>query len=324
MAKNQLLEMQKLQISLCLPISHNNKLIGILCLGDKLSDNPFFTNDIQILEILSRQIGTSLANALLYRNLEDMVRDRTMDLSAANQQLQHLNRQLEEISEAKTEFVSIASHQLKTPLTVIKSILSMLVSGDFGRLTDEQKDYLTRAFFNTEKLIKLVKDILNISKIETGKVQLKISNVDLNSLIEGIIKNYGDIAKNKGLKIIFEKTDIPVIKADREQVEQAIANLLDNAIKYTEQGEIKMWFEKENGAVVFKIKDTGVGMTKDEMKTLFEKFIRGKSGERLYTGGTGIGLYTARRIIEVHGGRIWAKSEGLGKGSLFAFSLPLE
>jgi signal transduction histidine kinase len=324
MAKNQLLEMQKLQISLCLPISHNNKLIGILCLGEKLSGEAFYIGDIEILEILAKQIGVALANALLLRNLEGMVRDRTLDLSAANQQLQRLNHQLEEISAAKSEFVSIASHQLKTPLTIIKSILSMLVSGDFGKLTAEQKNYLARASLNTERLIKLVKDILNISKIEAGKVQLTMSNVHLDSLAEEVIKNYSDIAKNKGLKIILEKTDIPTIKADREQIEQAIANLLDNAIKYTEQGEVKIWFEKENGAVVFKIKDTGTGMTKDEMKTLFEKFIRGKSGERLYTGGTGIGLYTARRIIEVHGGRIWAKSEGLGKGSLFAFSLPLE
>jgi len=317
-------QLEKLDFQIVIPIEVKRKIFALLFLGQKLSNEIFYREDIEFLLLLAAQLSIVFDHILLYENLENEVADRTWELSVANAQLQRLNKQLQEINEAKSEFVSIASHQLKTPLTVIKGIISMLLSGDFGKLGKTPKLYLFKAFANTEKMIKLINSLLNISKIETGKTLLKISQFDLNKLIEEAIGEFKGLATKKDIKINFKKTKVPLIKADKEQIKQVILNLLDNAIKYTPKGKIDIWTEEEKDGVIFKIKDTGLGMTKDEIKGLFEKFIRGKSGEKLYAGGTGLGLYAARRIIEVHGGRIWAKSEGPGKGSLFAFSLPLE
>lgn len=234
--------------------------------------------------------------------------------------------ELEKISQAKTEFLSIASHQLRTPLSVLKGYLSMILEGNYGELSERLKTPLINVYSSTERLIKLVNDFLNITKIETGKVEIELEEVDLEELIADQVKELEIKAKEKNLGLIFEKPKekIPKLLLDKEKIGQAISNLIDNAIRYTHSGEVRVILEKTGNFVKIKVKDTGEGLTKEEAEKLFESFSRGEAGRKFYTEGSGLGLYIAKKLVELHKGKIWVESPGKGKGSTFYIELKIK
>jgi len=241
------------------------------------------------------------------------------------QRLEIAYQKLKQFDKAKTEFLSIASHQLRTPLSILKGYLSMLLEGTYGKLPSKIHPVIQNLFQTNEQLIKLVNNLLNISRIEAGKIELQLENISIANLIKETIKEIEPEAKEKGLYIVYEeKTKIPYIRIDPDKIKQVLLNILDNAIKYTEKGGINITTQMQNSYVLIKITDTGVGMTREEIQNIFTSFKRGEAGEKLWTGGSGLGLYVAKKFVEMHKGKIWAESQGKNKGSTFFVRLPVQ
>lgn len=234
-------------------------------------------------------------------------------------------QEIEKIDKAKSEFISIASHQLRTPLTAIKGYISMIIEGTYGELLEKTRKPMNNVYESNERLIRLVNDLLNLSRLDAGKIQFSPALTSLEEMTASIVDEMKINAKNKGLYIKITKPakPLPKIMADEDKVRQVVLNILDNAIKYTNKGGINIELKKLDSTEQIRVADTGAGMTQDEIDTLFQMFSRATAGAQLHTEGAGIGLYVARQFIEMHGGKIWAESEGKGKGSTFIIQLPI-
>jgi len=248
------------------------------------------------------------------------------------EELQKAYAKLKQLDETKSEFISIASHQLRTPLTAIKGYISMLLEGTYGKLVPKQKGPMENVYLSNERLITLVNDLLDISRIESGKVQVEWQKTKLEHVIQGAIDELQIRAKKRKLKIIFEKPELPLpsFQMDPAKLRNAILNILDNAMKYTPKGSITITLSPkppnrnlETRSVLIKMMDTGEGMNKEELLHLFESFSRGKAGTKMWTEGAGLGLYIAKLFVKMHKGKIWAESAGKGKGSTFFIELPV-
>lgn len=233
-----------------------------------------------------------------------------------------------ELERAKDDFISITSHELRTPMSIIKSYLWMLASGKGGPLTNKQNRYIDKAVQGTERMLNLINDMLNISKIEQGRVEIEIQQVDLKSLLEEIENDFTVKADEKSLYIKTEiHDDIKTVYADKNKLREVIVNLVGNSFKFTERGGITVKVEKFIGKEDFakvSVIDTGRGLSDDEIKRLFHKFGRLDNSYQTVAeaGGTGLGLYIVKLIIEAVGGETHVESEGKGKGSTFWFTLP--
>jgi signal transduction histidine kinase len=234
--------------------------------------------------------------------------------------------ELKKVDKAKSEFISMASHQLRTPLTSIKGYVSMLLEGDYGKIKGGQKKVLKNVFYSNERLIKIVNDLLNISRIELGKIEIQKKETKIKELVKSSYQEMAQEAKAKKLAFSFKGPDktLPKLKVDPLKIRQVVLNLLDNAIRYTEKGKIEIGVKKEGSKILVWVKDTGAGLSKNEKKEIFQSFVRGKAGVNLFIEGSGLGLYVAKKYINLHGGKIWAESLGRGKGSTFWIELPIE
>jgi len=241
-------------------------------------------------------------------------------------QLKQAYDELERIDKAKTEFLSIASHQLRTPLSIIKGYISMILEKTYGEIPEKIKQPLGNVYVSNDRLVKLVNDLLDITRLEMGRIELSLEKANLEEIISSVVEEMKVTAEKKGLYLKYEalKEPLPEISIDKNKIRQVILNLVDNAIKYTEQGGVTIRSKILDGRLQIEVKDTGVGMEKKEIEGLFEIMARGKAGFQYWTGGAGLGLYTARKFAEMHGGRVWAESEGKGKGSTFYIELPIK
>jgi len=202
----------------------------------------------------------------------------------------------------------------------------MLLDGDFEKLKNEKQiDAVRKMFISNNRLINLVENLLNISRIESGKLKFDFKPESLTQLVKEIYENLKQNAEDKGLYLKFEepKEKIPLVNMDSEKIRQIVINFIDNAIKYTKEGGITVSVYKKGNNVECCIADTGMGVSKEEQARLFKKFNRGKDAFLVNTEGMGLGLYVAQMMIQSHKGNIWVESEGEGKGSKFCFSLPL-
>jgi signal transduction histidine kinase len=245
-----------------------------------------------------------------------------LKLEETNTSLESANVKLKSLDKLKTEFVSLASHQLRSPLTAIKGYASMLTEGDYGDVSKEAKDAIDRIYQSTKNLTIVVEDLLNVTKIESGGMQYVMSPFSLSKVAEDEAKDLSIVALKRGLKLNFESDneDLCSVNGDKEKIRQVVLNFIDNSIKYTKEGSINVSVKNENNKVVFCVKDTGMGMTEEIKNGLFHKFARG-DGARMNTTGSGLGLYLAKEIVLAHKGRVWVESEGLGKGSSFYMEL---
>jgi signal transduction histidine kinase len=236
-----------------------------------------------------------------------------------------LREEVERISQAKSEFISIASHQLRTPLSAIKGYLSMILEGSYGNLPEKVKKPMENVYQSNERLIKLVNDILSVSKIEAGEMEMNWEREDLREITKEVISELSIKAKEKNLYLNFEEPkEFPKVLLDREKIRQVILNLVDNAIRYTQKGGVTVKLQTGNNRLQIVVSDTGEGLTKEEKEKIFERFSRGTAGTKFWTEGAGLGLYIARKFVEMHKGKIWAESEGRGKGSTFYVELPMK
>lgn len=227
----------------------------------------------------------------------------------------------------KSEFISIAAHQLRTPLSAIKWTLKMMIDGDVGDVNLDQKEFLKRGYETNERMISLVNDLLNVSRIEQGKFSYNFEDISIQEIIKNVIGNVQHLAREKKLNLVFDEKSVRSaklrkIKADTEKLSIAIENIIENAIKYTPpKGKIIITLENKGDSVLLKVKDTGVGIPRDQQKNLFGKFFRGSNVIRLQTDGSGLGLFITKNIIERHDGDISVESEE-GKGACVIIELP--
>ncbi|MFA5048193.1 MAG: ATP-binding protein [Patescibacteria group bacterium] len=313
-----------LNISLVVPLFTKEGLIGLILLGNKKSGDPYTNEDLKVLNVIAGQLAMATENARLYEeqknfniHLKDEVKKATSKLVSANKELQRLD-------DAKSEFLSIASHQLRTPTTVIKGYISMIQEGSFGKVSPLIKDSLNKVYLSTERLLNLIENLLDISRIEAGRLEFDIKPTDLAAVAKALIEDFQTKANMKKLKLEFyAPKGLPKVLADGNKVKEVASNLIDNSVKYTNKGTVTVSLHQEGSSVVFNCLDTGLGIEPDDLPRLFNKFVRGKGMMQVHTEGTGLGLYFARVVIENMGGRIWAESPGKGQGSKFSFSLPL-
>lgn len=234
--------------------------------------------------------------------------------------------EIERLSRAKSEFISIASHQLRSPLTAIKGYISMLLEGTYGELTERTKKPIENVSQSSERLIKLVNDLLSISRIEAGKIEMKLEKTSLEDIISEVVEELMIEAKNKNIYLKWEKPKktLPETLLDKDKIRQVLSNVVDNAIRYTKKGGVNIKLKPQNSKLKIEVIDTGAGMTHEELDKMFESFSRGVAGTRLYTEGVGLGLYISRKFLEMHNGKIWAESKGRNKGSTFHIEIPIK
>ncbi len=252
--------------------------------------------------------------------------NRKDELQVMTDKLARANSELRKLDNAKSEFISIASHQLRTPLTAIKGYISLILEGSYGKIDLKLRDALNKVYLSNERLIQLVEDLLNISRIESGRLEYKFDFYRMEDLVDELYDTFVLRARDKGLELVVKKPHkaLPPIEMDYSKIREVISNLIDNAIKYTEKGTVTVIIEKHFNTIRVTIADTGIGVPKELIDQLFEKFSRGKDTSRLHAEGTGLGLYVGRNLVDAHHGRVWVESAGSGQGSKFIVDLPLE
>jgi signal transduction histidine kinase len=224
-----------------------------------------------------------------------------------------------------TETTSVISHQLKTPLSAIKSALEVVLKGDLGALSEEQHEYMQLALDSVKKMIMLVKDLLDASKIEEGRMQLTIERADAVKIAKGIIAELNTFAEAKNTQIVLEaEPDLPQIMIDVVKVQQVINNIVFNAIRYKKgKGQIVFGIKRDGHNLLFSCRDNGIGISDADKNKIFTKFYRSPQVSALAPDGSGLGLYISKAIIELSGGTIWFESE-VDRGTTFFFTLPIQ
>ncbi len=252
--------------------------------------------------------------------------ERKEELQKISDSLAVANTELHRLDTAKSEFISIASHQLRTPLTAIKGFVSLLLEGAYGRLEPSVADTLNKVYLANARLMNLVENLLNISRIEAGRIQYQFAPTKLEDILTELHELFILAAHEKGLRlgIALPKTPLPMLSLDGAKIREVVSNVMDNSIKYTEKGDVLVAAEQKGGKVVVTVTDTGVGIDPDDLPHLFKKFERGKDAAQVNVSSTGLGLYVGKSFIEAHGGTIRAESAGKGKGARFILELPVE
>jgi signal transduction histidine kinase len=268
--------------------------------------------------------STLFFGGFLVRSVEREVAQREKiekiadDLSVANEHLRVLDKQ-------KSDFVSIASHQLRTPVTAITGYSSMLIEGTYGALPVNVIEVLGKVYQSSRNLAVIIDDFLTISHIEQGKMTYKFETVEMKKMIDALVDEFRPAANNKGLFIHFTTDGYEEynITGDFGKIRQVLSNLVDNAIKYTISGGVEIHITKDFTfhKTRIMVKDTGIGLSEESISALFQKFSRAKEVQKVYTDGSGIGLYIGQELVKAHHGRIWVESEGEGKGASFFVEL---
>lgn len=277
------------------------------------------SNTDQILFILSLVIGI-----VLIRNIIQEDKQKKTIISLVNKS-NDINNRLKELDNLKTEFVSLASHQLRSPLAKIQGYSSMILEEEFCKIPNELKEPLQRIFISSQNLGSLLNDFLDVAQIEKGQITYNLQPINIIEVINKVEESFIDVFDNTGLKLktTYDKSDEIKVLADPTKMFSALTKLFDNAVRYTPKGEVVVSIAEKTDDVIISIKDTGVGIEQEELDGLFEKFARGKNAYTVSVSGSGLGLYVAKEIIESQEGKVWLKSEGPGKGTTAFVAFPL-
>jgi len=264
------------------------------------------------------QIGLILPITIFCRFLAVQLREE----KRSKEQALERQKMLEEESLREKDFMSLTSHQLYTPLSIIRGFSGMLNDHTFGKLTPKQQDAVNEIYQNTKRMVALVAELLSISRVETSKIKLNYATINPSELVHDIIANFNQLGENKKVHITANVSDnLDMIEIDSDKIRQVIYNLIDNALKYTTSGEVKIGISQDPKHTTFSVKDNGVGIATEDHEKIFQPFFRGKNILELDNKGTGLGLYIVKLIVEKHGGRIWFTSRE-HHGTTFSFSLP--
>ncbi len=237
-----------------------------------------------------------------------------------------LFREQKQIDKAKDEFISIASHELKTPITGITNFLQLVEDGDYGEIPEELQEALHSVRLRADNLQKLVKDLLDVSRIQQGRLELEFGQVSVNEVIREVVETYAQQASAKDLELKTDLGDsLPPLKLDRGRFQEVISNLVSNAVKYTEDGwvEVRSKVDKIDKQIIIEVEDTGIGMSAMEREKLFQKFYRIQAREASDVGGSGLGLWITKQLVEMMNGQIYVESIK-GKGTRFSLLFSIE
>lgn len=305
-----------IKTSMVYPVFAQGKSVGCLIFSMVKDFRDVSEEEKDLLMGFADLVGLAVSNSRLFTSLH-----------ITSRQLQVANEKLKQLDQLKDDFVSITSHELRTPMTAIKSYAWMALHKSDVPLSDKVEKYLIRVLLSTERLINLVNDMLNVSRIESGRIEINPEPVDLLSLVKDIVDEvYYSKSAEKNIRFEILESRIPKVFADPEKLREVFLNLLGNAVKFTPTGgTITISFFTDGKTVETSIKDTGIGISKEDLGKLFNKFGKLESSYAALSssGGTGLGLYISKNIIELMHGRIWVHSAGLGKGAIFTFSLPV-
>jgi signal transduction histidine kinase len=289
--------------SVIVSLKVERKLVGVLLLGEKLSGEIFDADELKLLAVVGSQAAVALENARLYE-----------ELSASNVRLA-------EVSRHKSRFLTGMSHELRTPLNSVTGFSKLLLNRVAGDLTPLQTTYVQSIHTSSTHLLQLVNSVLDMARIEAGKLQINREAVDVQAVVEECLDSARSLAEGKALRIESDvAADTPAADADRTKLKQVLLNLLSNAVKFTAAGRVVVRVRAEGDALHVMVADTGTGIGAEEITRLFEPFSRIESTPRAMDG-TGLGLMLSKHLVELHGGRIWAESRE-GQGSTFHFTLP--
>ncbi|OGL35000.1 hypothetical protein A3F38_02870 [Candidatus Saccharibacteria bacterium RIFCSPHIGHO2_12_FULL_48_21] len=315
--------LSKDEISVSLRLKTHHQLVGYVLFGSKRSGDMYSTQDIDLLEIVADELAVAVQNALRFEEIKQFNITLQRKIEEATAELRHANSRLKELDKTKDEFISMASHQLRTPLTAVKGYLSMVLEGDVGPVTKEEKAYIKRAFDSAQKMVYLIADMLNVSRLQTGKFVIEIKPTNLAEVVASEVDQLKEQIDSRKLKLIYQKPDkLPTLNLDETKTRQVVMNFIDNAIYYTPSGgTIEVKLQSTDDSVSFTVTDTGLGVPKAVQHHLFAKFYRADNAKKMRPDGTGLGLFMAKKVIVAQGGAIIFKSEE-GKGSTFGFSFP--
>lgn len=297
------------------PVMQANNLIGVLTLGTQRDKSSISDEEKELIVIITNLL-----------NFAYKIHDTETSLSRVTEEVYKMNSRLHELDKLKDDFVSIASHELRTPMTAIRSYAWMALNRSDIPLTEKLIRYLQRTLVSTERLINLVNDMLNVSRIESGRIEIVPQAFDLQNLVGEVLVEIDAKAREKSLQISETQTPLPKVFADPNKVHQVLLNLLGNSLKFTrEHGSITISYYSDGNFVEVSIQDNGVGISKDDLSRLFKKFSRLDNSyvAASSTGGTGLGLYISKSLVELMKGKIWVTSEGEDKGAKFTFTLPV-
>ncbi len=312
------------QVRMVLPLILQKQPIGYLFIGEHKS-RGYTIRDVRVLESVANELAIAVQNSLSVEEIRELNESLKNKVDTATQELRDSNRQLQRLDEAKNEFISMASHQLRTPLTSIKGYLDMVLQGDLGKVSATQRAVLTEAFVSSERMVTLINDFLNVSRLQTGKFVIDRVDGDLKEILQDQLSMLRGIAKQHDLtiKTTIDKS-IPRMHLDVEKLRQVVLNFIDNAIYYSKPGStVHIKLKKDKHYVTFIVKDTGIGVPKSEQPQLFGRFFRATNARQRRPDGTGVGLFLAKKVVLLHGGQIIFESEE-GKGSTFGFRLPIK
>lgn len=250
--------------------------------------------------------------------LEKRVADRTQELEQTNQRLRELDK-------VKTEFISVAAHQFRTPLAAIKWTLSTVLEGEADNLDAEQKALLLKGQESTDRLIHLINQMLTVTRIESGKIQYEFVPIHIDNLIDSVLLDFTGHAAEVGVEVLFHKPELPLpyIQADPEKIRSVVQNLVENSLQYTRKGgKVELFTKQEEGRITVLVKDNGIGIPEKQQSGIFNKFFRAENASRERADGSGLGLFVIKKIIETHGGTVGFESKE-NVGTTFYFSLPI-
>ncbi|GKS57000.1 hypothetical protein YTPLAS18_05270 [Nitrospira sp.] len=304
------------------PLRSTQRILGYI--GADRGQQACTQDDLDILVTLASHVAVAIDNAQAYHelgtltaSLEQRVEERTAEIQSANARLQELDK-------LKSAFVSIVSHELRTPMTAIRGYIDNMLDGLAGPLTEKQGHYLNRVKVNADRLTHMIAELLDLSRIEAGKVELSLSEVDLRTLAIDVLDEFQRMAQDKGVTVAMAAPEtVPLFSGDRNKLHQVLTNLVGNALKFTpSEGRVEVSLSQpEPGILQVDVTDTGFGIPAEELPRIFEKFFRGHTVPP-EARGAGLGLAIVRTLIELHGGRVWVEST-VGAGSRFSFRLPL-
>lgn len=299
--------------------------MGYLVLGPKKNGTIYSSQDKQVLDILANEMVIAVENALRYEEIQKFADTLQAKVDEQTKTLRKTNEKLKQMDETKDEFISMASHQLRTPLTSVKGYLSMVLEGDVGQIPEMQRKLLDQAFVSSQRMVYLIADLLNVSRLRTGKFIIEQIPTNLASVVEEESGQLKETAKARKLELTYNKPEnFPEIPLDETKIRQVVMNFMDNAIYYTPAGgHINVEVKDTGKAIEYTVTDDGLGVPKWDQAHLFTKFYRAGNAKKARPDGTGLGLFMAKKVVAAQGGSIIFKSEE-GKGSTFGFSFDKE
>ena len=289
---------------LIIPLLGADEVVGALVVRRK-EPGEFPKSTVDLLQTFAAQSVLAIQNAHLFREIEEK------------------GRQLEVASQHKSQFLANMSHELRTPLNAILGYTELILDNIYGETPDKMRGVLDRVQSNGKHLLGLINDVLDLSKIEAGQLTLSLAEFQIKDVVHGVFSVVESLATNKQLALRVEvPPNLPLARGDERRLTQVLLNLVGNAIKFTDQGEVAIKAAAANGSYTLSVHDTGPGIAESDRTKIFEEFQQADSSATKKKGGTGLGLSISKRIVELHGGRIWVESD-VGKGSMFAFELPV-